>query len=403
MKHDETKKFIICPSCKILGSVSVLQSDDELTDKVKHFLMGGSSCSSGSAQHDSGYDMLEDGEPPTEYHRRFAELNEKFIKKEWINAPVAYLDDLFAVLKNICSVYLIHAKECLMSLNALYSLPINDSPLSSFLTFSESLDRNPAALSQLPIITTPLNEITENSKKNLVEIIARLLDTVEMGLKILDHLYQKGPGMNRYFCDSFLSVLHDNLRSIGRDQPSCVMTDQLYLRHRTAKPLEILDPVTNQPIDLQSFKRNEVLAKDNKPKEHLSRTTRSAPTTPNFGNSAGQTEGVLRTHSIENGGRTILEIRDPRTNEPVKLPENTTKTEAPEPTPMTIIDPKTNKPINFPGNIDHILFCSEECPSENMNISGELDKPSSATTMTIIDPWTKEPIKLPMTNTEISE
>lgn len=82
--------------------------------------------------------------PPTEYHRRFAELNEKFIKKEWINAPVAYLDDLFAVLKNICSVYLIHAKECLMSLNALYSLPINDSPLSSFLTFSESLDRNPA-------------------------------------------------------------------------------------------------------------------------------------------------------------------------------------------------------------------------------------------------------------------
>ncbi|KAM3176154.1 hypothetical protein ACTXT7_007065 [Hymenolepis weldensis] len=262
MKHDETKKFIICPSCKILGSVSVLQSDDELTDKVKHYLMGGSNCSSGSAQHDSGYDMLEDGEPPTEYHRRFAELNENSIKKEWINAPVAYLDDLFAVLKNICSVYLIHAKECLMSLNALYSLPINDSPLSSFLTFSESLDRNPATLSQLPIITTPLNEITENSKKSLVEIIARLLDTVEMGLKILDHLYQKGPGMNRFFCDSFLSVLHDNLRSIERDQT----ISQTQSTRGMAKPLEILDPVTNQPIDLQSFKRNEALAKDNKPK-----------------------------------------------------------------------------------------------------------------------------------------
>ncbi|KAM3176155.1 hypothetical protein ACTXT7_007066 [Hymenolepis weldensis] len=63
--------------------------------------------------------------------------------------------------------------------------------------------------------------------------------------------------------------------------------------------------------------------------------------------------------------RTILEIRDPRTNEPIKLPENTLKTEAPEPTPMTIIDPKTNKPINFPGQWRKTpyVFQQESAPS----------------------------------------
>nr|CDS30135.1 organic cation transporter protein [Hymenolepis microstoma] len=410
MKHDDTKQFIICPSCKILGSVSILQSDDELSERIKHFLSGCSSLSAKSIQCDSGYEMFEEGEPPTEYHRRFVELNDKFIKKEWINSPVAQLDDLFTVLKNICSVYLIYAKDCLISLNALHSLPINDSPLSSLLTFFESLDRNPSKLSHWPIIAPPINELTESCKENLVEIITHLLDTVELGLKILSHLYKRGPGLNKNLSDNFLIVLHDNLRSIGRDILSRVINDQLYLRHRTAKRLEILDPATNQPIDLESFKPNGTPATDSKPNplftmpaevpgpvpdadgDSLSRMIRSAPPTPSLGNDAEQQQ------------RMTLEIRDPHTNERIKLPGSPTETGAPKenenpevrprtairkPTPMTIVDPKTKEPINL--------------PEESVNASEELVKPNSPKIMTIIDPETNEPVNLPQENMFISE
>uniref|UniRef100_A0A158QIN8 RING-type domain-containing protein n=1 Tax=Rodentolepis nana TaxID=102285 RepID=A0A158QIN8_RODNA len=251
MKHDETKQFIICPSCKILGSVSILQSDDELTEKISHFLSRLNSSAT-STKCDSEFEIFDEGEPPTEYHRRFVELNEEFTQNDLLNPPVSQLEDLFSVLKNICSVYLIYAKDCLISLNALRSLPINDLPLSSFLTFFESLEKNPAKLSHWPTLTPPINVLTDKCKANLVEIITHLLDTVELGLKILNHLHRKGSELSKKTIDNFLTVLHDNLRSIGRDILSRVMNDRLLNLKYIARTNGNLSLSTGSPSHINS-------------------------------------------------------------------------------------------------------------------------------------------------------
>ncbi|KAM7541445.1 hypothetical protein Aperf_G00000027620 [Anoplocephala perfoliata] len=217
-RPDETKKFTICPSCKILGNVSLIQADEELAEKVRNYLMDSSTSSSASIQYDFGLDLIEEDASLSPEYLRYTELSTNFVKVELTTKAAASVERLFAVLKNICSAYLILTKECLMALNALATIPNSDSLVSSCMSFLSSSNRSTIALPESSRLVAPISSLTRPAESKLLEVAMRLMDTVEICLKTLDCISNEALRSNEYACDDLLNLLCDNLRSFRNDK-----------------------------------------------------------------------------------------------------------------------------------------------------------------------------------------